>query len=232
MASEGKKLQAARAQLDKTKINTLVDAVSFLKTASNRKFDETLEVAIALGVDPKQSDQMVRGVVSMPNGTGKVIRVACFAKGKKADDAREAGADIVGDEDLAEQVKAGNINFDFCIATPDMMALVGQLGRVLGPKGLMPNPKLGSVTNDVKQAVKAAKGGQVEFRTEKAGIVHAGVGKLSFAPDALVENVKALVSAVVKAKPSGSKGTYLKAVTISSTMGPGISLDVSKVLDA
>lgn len=229
---KGKRLRAIEGQLEKTTVDSLEKAVSFLKDNSKTKFAETLEVVVKLGVDPAQSDQQVRNVVSLPHGTGKQVRVAVFAKGKKADEARQAGAEIVGDDDLAEQVKSGNIDFDYCIATPDMMAVVGQLGRVLGPKGLMPNPKLGSVTNDVKQAVQAAKGGQVEFRTEKAGIVHAGVGKLSFAADALVENVKAFMAAVVKAKPAGAKGAYVKGVTISSTMGPGIKLEVSKLLEA
>ena len=205
----------------------LEEAVEIVKSASFAKFDETIDVAIKLGVDPRHSDQMVRGMVSMPNGTGRSVRVAVFAKDAKAKEAQDAGADIVGLEDLVESINNGAINFDVCIATPDMMAMVGRVAKVLGPKGLMPNPKLGTVTVNVAEAVKLAKAGQVEFRTEKAGIVHAGVAKKSFDNKAIVENIKALVSAVVKAKPAASKGTYLRAVYLSSTMGPSVELNVA-----
>ena len=201
-----------------------------IKTGATAKFDETIEVAMNLGIDPRQSDQNVRGVVQLPHGTGKSLRVAVFAKGDKAKLAKDAGADVVGDADLAEKVQAGQIDFDRCIATPDMMAVVGRLGKVLGPRGLMPNPKLGTVTNDIAEAVKAAKGGQVEFRAEKAGLVHAGVGKASFTKEALIDNVKAFVGAVAKAKPSGAKGSYIKKVSLSSTMGPGVKLEIASVL--
>ncbi|WP_041921870.1 50S ribosomal protein L1 [Hyphomicrobium denitrificans] len=205
------------------------EAVKILKDRAKAKFDETIEVAVNLGVDPKHADQMVRGVCNLPNGSGRTARVAVFAKGAKADEAKAAGADIVGAEDLVEIVSKGTINFDRCIATPDMMGLVGRLGKVLGPRGLMPNPRVGTVTMDVTTAVKGAKGGSVEFRVEKAGIVHAGVGKASFSQEALVQNIKAFVDAVVKAKPTGSKGTYLKKVSVSSTMGPGLKLDTATV---
>ena len=228
---KGKRLKALHENLDQKKVYSLKEAVVVLKDVSKVKFDETLELAMNLGVVPKHSDQMVRGVISLPNGTGKSIRVAVFAKDDKAEEAKAAGADVVGSDDLAEQVKAGKIDFEHCIATPDMMPLVGQLGRVLGPKGLMPNPKLGSVTPNVAEAVKLAKSGQVEFRTEKAGVIHAGLGKLSFTADKLSENVKVFIDAVNKAKPSGVKGTYIKSLTLSSTMGPGLLLEISELLD-
>jgi large subunit ribosomal protein L1 len=202
-----------------------------VKERAKAKFDETIEVAINLGVDPRHADQMVRGVVTLPNGTGRTQRVAVFARGPKAEEAKAAGADVVGAEDLVEKVQGGNIDFDRCIATPDMMPLVGRLGKVLGPRGLMPNPKIGTVTMDVTNAVKGAKGGSVEFRVEKAGIIHAGVGKASFAADKLVENVKALADAVAKAKPTGSKGTYIKRVSVSSTMGPGLKIEPSTLFN-
>ena len=203
--------------------------MKIIKSRAKAKFDETIEVAVNLGVDPKHADQMVRGVCNLPNGSGRTARVAVFAKGAKAEEAKAAGADIVGAEDLVEIVSKGTINFDRCIATPDMMGLVGRLGKVLGPRGLMPNPRVGTVTMDVTSAVKGAKGGSVEFRVEKAGIVHAGVGKASFTAEALVQNIKAFVDAVIKAKPTGSKGTYLKKVSLSSTMGPGLKLDTASV---
>jgi large subunit ribosomal protein L1 len=226
----GKRGKKAREGLDRNAFYNVETAVELIKKGATAKFDETVEVAMNLGIDPRQADQTVRGVVQLPHGTGKRLRVAVFAKGDKAQLAREAGADIVGDSDLAEKVQAGQIEFDRCIATPDMMAVVGRLGKVLGPRGLMPNPKLGTVTSDVAEAVKAAKGGQVEFRAEKAGLVHAGVGKASFSKDALVANVKAFVGAVAKAKPSGTKGSYIKKVSLSSTMGPGVKLEVSSIL--
>ena len=229
MAKTGKRVVAGRKGLDSTRAYPLNDAVKLLKERSTAKFDETIEVAINLGVDPRHADQMVRGVVSLPNGTGRSARVAVFAKGAKAEEAKRAGADIVGAEDLAEQVQKGDINFDRCIATPDMMGVVGRLGKVLGPRGLMPNPKVGTVTMDVTQAVKDAKGGAVEFRVEKAGIVHAGVGKASFEDRAIAENVRALIDSVVRAKPSGAKGHYLKKISISSTMGPGIKITLDSV---
>ena len=229
MAKTGKRVVAAREGIDSTKAYSLDDAVKLLKQRATAKFDETVEVAINLGVDPRHADQMVRGVVSLPNGTGRSARVAVFAKGPKAEEAKRAGADIVGAEDLAEQVQKGDINFDRCIATPDMMGIVGRLGKVLGPRGLMPNPKVGTVTMDVTQAVKDAKGGAVEFRVEKAGIVHAGVGKASFEDRAIAENVRALIDSVVRAKPSGAKGHYLKKISISSTMGPGIKIALDSV---
>ncbi|MEQ8165545.1 MAG: 50S ribosomal protein L1 [Alphaproteobacteria bacterium] len=225
MAGKGKRLTNAYEGIDRDATYGLDDAIRMIKAAAKSKFDETIEVALNLGVDPRHSDQAVRGMISLPNGTGKSVRVAVFAQGAKAEEAKAAGADIVGADDLAEQVQKGEINFDRVIATPDMMVTVGKLGKVLGPRGLMPNPKLGTVTPDVTKAVKAAKGGQVEFRAEKAGIIHAGVGKASFDEKALKENVRALVQAVTKAKPSGAKGTYLKKVSISSTMGPGIGID-------
>ena len=225
MAQAGKRMKSAREMIERESFYPAEEAVKLIKQNANTKFDETVEVAVNLGVDPRHADQMVRGVVSLPNGTGKSVRVAVFAQGAKAEEAKAAGADIVGADDLAEQVQKGEINFDRVIATPDMMVTVGKLGKVLGPRGLMPNPKLGTVTPDVTKAVKAAKGGQVEFRAEKAGIIHAGVGKASFDEKALKENVRALVQAVTKAKPSGAKGTYLKKVSISSTMGPGIGID-------
>ncbi len=230
MASKGKRLKAALASVDRTKLYPLGEAVRVLKATPKAKFDETVEIALNLGVDPRHADQMVRGTVNLPHGTGKTLRVAVFAKGDKADEARAAGADLVGDQDLADKVQAGQIEFDRCIATPDMMPLVGRLGRILGPRGLMPNPKLGTVTANVTEAVTAAKGGQVQFRVEKAGILHAGVGKASFPDDRLVENIRALVDAVNRAKPTGAKGTYLKRAAISSTMGPGLKLEVGSLV--
>ena len=229
MAKLAKKKAAARAAFEGKANLTVDEAVKLVKGAASAKFDETIEIAMNLGVDAKQTDQMVRGVVTLPNGSGRSARVAVFAKGPKAEEAKKAGADVVGAEDLFEQVNAGNINFDRCIATPDMMGLVGRLGKVLGPRGLMPNPRVGTVTMDVTGAVKGAKGGSVEFRVEKAGIIHAGVGKASFTEAALVENIKAFVDAVVKAKPQGSKGTYVKKVSLSSTMGPGLKIDTTTV---
>ena len=227
MAKIGKRLSAAREGIDRKKLYPVADAVAMIKERAKAKFDETVEVAINLGVDPRHADQMVRGVVNLPNGTGKTVRVAVFARGLKADEAKAAGADIVGAEDLVEQIQGGTIDFDRCFATPDMMPLVGRLGKVLGPRGLMPNPKVGTVSLDVAGAVKASKGGAVEFRVEKAGIIHAGVGKVSFTTEQLLENVRALVDAVQKAKPTGAKGTYLQRVAVSSTMGPGVKVDVS-----
>ena len=218
--------------LDREKLHGIDEAIGLVKANATAKFDETIEVALNLGVDPRHADQMVRGVVTLPKGTGKTVRVGVFAKGAKADEAREAGADVVGAEDLMEIVQGGKIDFDRCIATPDMMGVVGRLGKVLGPKGLMPNPKLGTVTMDVAAAVKAAKGGQVEYRVEKAGIIHSGIGKASFAAEDLRANFDALVDAVVKAKPSGAKGKYVRKVAISSTMGAGIKVDVAEVASA
>lgn len=229
MARTGKRLTKAYEGVDRDSAYALEEAVKLIKGCSSVKFDETVEIALNLGVDPRHADQNVRGVVSLPHGTGKSVRVAVFAKGDKADEARAAGADLVGAEDLAEQIQAGKIDFERCIATPDMMPVVGRLGRILGPRGMMPNPKLGSVTNDVAAAIKATKGGQVEFRVEKAGIIHAGVGKASFDEAALVENVKAFIGAISRAKPSGAKGTYIKRVSLSSTMGPGLKIDVASV---
>ncbi|MDP7668942.1 MAG: 50S ribosomal protein L1 [Rhodospirillales bacterium] len=229
MAKKGKRLAAVAETVDRSKSLDLSDAVKVIKDCPITKFDETVEVAVNLGVDPRHADQMVRGMVSLPNGTGKSTRVAVFAKGDKAAEAETAGADLVGAEDLAERVQAGEIAFDRCIATPDMMAVVGRLGKILGPRGLMPNPKMGTVTMNIAEAVQAAKGGQIEFRVEKAGIVHAGVGKLSFSEEALVENVSAFVDAIVKAKPSGAKGTYVKRIGLSSTMGPGVKVSIASV---
>lgn len=225
MAKTGKRLLAAREAIDRKKLYAIEEAVKLVKDRSTAKFDETVEVAINLGVDPRHADQMVRGVVQLPNGSGRTVRVAVFAKGDKADEAKAAGADIVGAEDLLEIVQGGTIDFDRCIATPDMMPLVGRLGKVLGPRGLMPNPRVGTVTPNVAQAVKDAKGGAIEFRTEKTGIIHAGIGKASFSDDAILANVKALVDALNKAKPSGAKGTYVKKISLSSTMGPGFRVD-------
>jgi len=225
----GKRFKAAEKGIDRNKFYSVEEAVKLVKERAKAKFDETIEMAFNLGIDPKHADQNVRGVISLPNGTGKNVRVAVFAKGEKAEAAKKAGADIVGADDLAEKVQAGQMDFDRVIASPDMMVTVGKLGKVLGPRGLMPNPKLGTVTNDVAEAVKAAKGGQVEYRAQKEGIVHAGVGKASFTEQALVENVKALFNAVNRAKPAGAKGTYLKKVSISSTMGPGLKLDVASM---
>lgn len=229
MAKEGKRLKEARKSIDANKAYSLEEAVKLVKGGAKTKFDETVDVVMNLGVDPKHSDQMVRGVIDMPNGLGKTIRVAVFAKGDKAEAAKAAGADLVGAEDLADLIQKGEMNFDRCIATPDMMAVVGRIGKILGPRGLMPNPKLGTVTPDVAKAVKTAKSGSVEFKVEKAGIVHAGIGKASFKPEALVENIRALIGAVQKAKPAGSKGTYIKKVSISSTMGPGVKIDLTEL---
>jgi large subunit ribosomal protein L1 len=224
-----RRYRAMATDHEPTRSCSVVQAVGIVKKNAKAKFDETIEVALNLGVDPKHADQMVRGVCLLPNGSGRTARVAVFARGAKAEEAKAAGADVVGAEELVEQVQGGNINFDRCIATPDMMGLVGRLGKVLGPRGLMPNPRVGTVTMDVATAVKGAKGGSVEFRVEKAGIIHAGVGKASFADQALVENIKAFVDAVVKAKPTGAKGTYLKRVSITSTMGPGVKVEPSTV---
>lgn len=222
-----KRLAAAYASFDRAKAYALPDAIELVKQNAKAKFDETVEMTMNLGIDPRHADQMVRGLVNLPNGTGKTVRVGVFARGAKAEEATAAGADVVGAEDLAEKIQAGQIEFDRCIATPDMMALVGRLGKVLGPRGLMPNPRLGTVTMDVKGAVQAAKGGQVEFRAEKAGIIHAGIGKASFPPDKLLENARALADAIIKAKPSGAKGNYLQKAAVSSTMGPGIRVDIT-----
>jgi large subunit ribosomal protein L1 len=229
MAKLAKRVAKSREGVDPNKSYALAEAIEMLKDRSKVKFDETVEVALNLGVDPRHADQMVRGVVNLPNGTGRTVRVAVFAKGAKADEARAAGADIVGAEDLVETVQKGTIEFDRCIATPDMMPLVGRLGKVLGPRGMMPNPKVGTVTMDVAAAVKASKGGAVEFRVEKAGIVHAGVGKVSFETAALEENVRALADAVNKAKPSGAKGVYMRKMSVSSTMGPGVKVDLASL---
>jgi large subunit ribosomal protein L1 len=229
MAREGKRIVAAKEGIDRKKLYELSEALKLVKERAKAKFDETVEMAFNLGVDPRHADQMVRGVVNLPNGTGKSVRVAVFARGDKAEEAKKAGADIVGAEDLVAEVQAGNINFDRVIATPDMMPLVGRLGKILGPRNLMPNPKVGTVTPDVTGAVKGAKGGAVEFRVEKAGILHAGVGKVSFSDDALLEKIKAFADAVQKAKPAGAKGTYVKRVSISSTMGPGVHIDPATV---
>jgi large subunit ribosomal protein L1 len=228
----GKRLRNAYEAIDRTAFYPVDQAVKMIKERATSKFDETIEIAMNLGIDPRHADQNVRGTVLLPNGTGKSLKVAVFARGDRAAQAKAAGADIVGAEDLAEKVQAGQIEFDRCIATPDMMAVVGRLGKVLGPRGLMPNPKLGTVTNDIAEAVKAAKGGQVEFRAEKAGIVHAGVGKASFSEAALLENVKAFIGAIQRAKPSGAKGTYIRKASLSSTMGPGLKLDMTSVSGA
>lgn len=231
MAKNGKRMRKAWEGIDREKVYMLDEAVSALKSATNHvKFDETIEIAMNLGVDPKHADQNVRGAVTLPHGTGKSVRVAVFAKGDKADEAKAAGADVVGAEDLAEKVEGGEIDFERVIATPDMMPVVGKLGKVLGPKGLMPNPKVGTVTQDVAKAVEDAKGGQVQFRAEKAGIIHAGVGKASFDEASIAANVKAFVGAINQAKPSGAKGTYIKKVSITSTMGPSLQLDVSDLV--
>ncbi len=228
--AQGKRMKAAMEKVDRTKVYNLEDAVKLIKENANAKFDETVEIAMNLGVDPRHADQMVRGVCELPKGSGRTLRVAVFAKDAKADEAKEAGADIVGAEELVEEVQKGNINFDRCIATPDMMPLVGRLGKVLGPRGMMPNPKVGTVTPNIAEAVKSAKGGAVEFRVEKAGIVQAGVGKASFSEGDLVENIRAFVTAVSKAKPSGAKGTFFKQVALSSTMGPGVKIELSSAL--
>jgi len=230
MAKVGKRFTAAKAAFGEKFNVTVEEAAALVKANATAKFDETIEIAMVLGVDPRHADQMVRGVVTMPSGTGKSMRVAVFARDAKADEAKAAGADIVGAEDLMESIQAGNIDFDRCIATPDMMPIVGRLGKVLGPRNLMPNPRVGTVTMDVKAAVEAAKGGEVQFRAEKAGVVHAGIGKASFDEAAIAANIKAFVAAVQKARPSGAKGTYMKKISLSSTMGPGVSIDVSKAV--
>src|SRR5579885_2579431 len=226
----GKRMKAARNGLDPAKAYPLTEAVKLVKERAKAKFDETIEIAMNLGVDPKHADQMVRGVVNLPNGSGRTVRVGVFARGAKADEAKAAGADVVGAEDLVEKVSKGEINFDRCIATPDMMPLVGRLGKVLGPRGIMPNPKVGTVSMDVTNAVKAAKGGAVEFRVEKAGIVQAGVGKASFSEDAIAQNVRALADAVQKSRPQGAKGSFINRVAISSTMGPGVKVEPGSLL--
>src|SRR5579871_6218380 len=225
--AKDKRLSKAYEAVDRGKTYALTDAIKLVKQNAKAKFDETIEMSMNLGIDPRHADQMVRGLTSLPNGTGKTVRVGVFARGPKAEEAQAAGADVVGAEDLAEKIQAGEIDFDRCIATPDMMALVGRLGKILGPRGLMPNPRLGTVTMDVKGAVQAAKGGQVEFRAEKAGIVHAGVGKASFTEEQILENARAFADAIVKAKPTGAKGTYLQKVALSSTMGPGVRVDIA-----
>ncbi len=227
MAKTGKRYAAAKAAFEGKSEVSVEEAVALVKSNATAKFDETVDIVFALGVDPRHADQMVRGVVALPNGTGKTVRVAVFARGDKADEAKAAGADIVGAEDLMESIQQGNLDFDRCIATPDMMPIVGRLGKILGPRNLMPNPRVGTVTMDVKAAVEAAKGGEVQFKAEKAGVVHAGIGKVSFDEAKLVENVKAIVAAVNKAKPTGAKGTYMKKIALSSTMGPGVTLDVA-----
>lgn len=230
MAKMGKRARAAREGIDRNKYYPIDEAVKLIKASANAKFDETIEVALNLGVDPRHSDQMVRGVCQLPNGSGRNVRVAVFAKGEKADQAKAAGADLVGAEDLAKKVEGGEIDFDRCIATPDMMSVVGKLGKILGPRGMMPNPKVGTVTNDVEEAIRGAKGGAVEFRVEKAGIIQAGVGKASFSEEQIIGNVKALYKAVQKAKPDGSKGTYIKKFALSSTMGPGLKIELSTLM--
>ena len=230
MAHIGKRVVSAREGIDRTKLYPLDQAVAMVKDRANAKFDETVEVAMNLGVDPRHADQMVRGVCNLPNGSGRVLRVAVFARGAKAEEAKKAGADIVGAEELVDIVSKGTIEFDRCIATPDMMPLVGRLGKVLGPRGLMPNPKVGTVTMDLTTAVAASKGGSVEFRVEKAGIVHAAVGKVSFSAEKLAENIKAFADSVAKAKPAGAKGTYIQRVAISSTMGPGVKIEPNTVM--
>ncbi|WP_299930534.1 50S ribosomal protein L1 [uncultured Pelagimonas sp.] len=232
MAKLGKRTTAAREAFAGKENLTVEEAVTLIKANANAKFDETIEIAMALGVDPRHADQMVRGVIGLPNGTGKTVRVAVFARGPKAEEAQAAGADIVGAEDLMESIQGGTIDFDRCIATPDMMPIVGRLGKVLGPRNLMPNPKVGTVTMDVAQAVKDSKGGQVQFKAEKAGVVHAGVGKASFDEAKLVENIRAFIGAVAAAKPSGSKGTYMKKIALSSTMGPGVTVDVNNAVES
>jgi large subunit ribosomal protein L1 len=232
MTQHGKRTQKTREGVDRMKLYSIDEAIKMVKERANAKFDETIEVAMNLGVDPRHSDQMVRGVVNLPNGSGRSVRVGVFARGAKADEAKAAGADVVGAEDLVEKVQAGNIDFDRCIATPDLMPLVGRLGKVLGPRGMMPNPKVGTVTMDVATAVKGAKGGSVEFRVEKAGIVQAGIGKASFTADKLVQNIKAFADAVQKSKPPGAKGTYIERVAVSSTMGPGVKVEPSSLFVA
>ena len=232
MAKKGKRLLQAREDVDQGKAYDLAEAVKMLKERATARFDETVEIALNLGVDPRHADQMVRGVVELPHGTGKTLRVAVFARGEKAEEAQQSGADVVGAEDLAKRIEEGQMDFDRCIATPDVMAIVGRLGKILGPRGLMPNPKLGTVTQDIGAAVAAAKRGQIQFRAEKAGILHAGIGKASFSHDQLVENVRAFVGAVSRAKPSGVKGTFLKKVALTSTMGCGIRVEVASVVGA
>jgi large subunit ribosomal protein L1 len=229
MAKQTKKQKALAEAIDRERLYPVDEAIETLKANAKAKFDETVELSLNLGIDPRHADQMVRGLTNLPNGTGKTVRVGVFARGPKADEATAAGADVVGAEDLAEKIQAGEINFDRCVATPDMMGIVGRLGKILGPRGLMPNPRLGTVTMDVKGAVSAAKGGQVEFRAEKAGIIHAGIGKVSFDEDKLLENARALADAVQKARPTGAKGTYMKGAAVSSTMGPGIKVEVSSI---
>jgi large subunit ribosomal protein L1 len=229
MSKPGKRFRAAAETVEQDKLYGIEEAVKLVKGGAKAKFDETIEVAMNLGVDPRHADQMVRGVCQLPNGSGRKLRVGVFAKGDKAEEAKKAGADVVGAEDLVEQVQKGVIEFDRCIATPDMMPLVGRLGKVLGPRGLMPNPKVGTVTADVAAAVAAAKGGAVEFRVEKAGVIHAGVGKASFTEQALVENIRAFAEAVIKAKPSGAKGTFVKRIAVTSTMGPGVKVEPASV---
>ncbi|MCZ6744981.1 MAG: 50S ribosomal protein L1 [Alphaproteobacteria bacterium] len=232
MGKVGKRLKGAYEAIDREAVYDVAEAVKIVKEQAQAKFDETVEISVNLGIDPRHADQMVRGVVSLPNGTGKSVRVAVFAKGDKAKEAADAGADLVGAEDLAEKVNKGEIDFDRCIATPDMMGVVGRLGKILGPRGLMPNPKLGTVTAEIAKTVQAVKGGQVEFRAEKAGIVHAGIGKASFTEQALVENVRAFYDVIVRNKPSGAKGTYVKKVSISSTMGAGLKLEIASLSGA
>ncbi len=227
--AHNKRLAAAAQTVDRNKNYALAEAITLAKANATAKFDETIELSMNLGIDPRHADQMVRGLVGLPNGTGKTLRVGVFARGAKADEARAAGADVVGAEDLGEKIQAGEIEFDRCIATPDMMALVGRLGKILGPRGLMPNPRLGTVTMDVKGAITAAKAGQVEFRAEKAGIVHAGIGKASFSEEKLLENARAFADAIIKARPAGAKGTYVQKVAVSSSMGPGVRVDVSSL---
>jgi large subunit ribosomal protein L1 len=227
--AQGKRLREAYKHIDRTRAYKLDEAVAVLKASAKAKFDETVEMAMNLGIDPRHADQMVRGLIGLPHGTGKTLRVGVFARGPKAEEAIAAGADVVGAEDLAEKVQAGEINFDRCIAAPDMMGLVGRLGKILGPRGLMPNPRLGTVTMDLKGAISAAKAGQVEFRAEKAGIVHAGIGKASFPAEKLVENAKAFADAIIKAKPAGAKGTYVEKASLSTTMGPGVRVDVASL---
>ncbi|MBL4786455.1 MAG: 50S ribosomal protein L1 [Cohaesibacteraceae bacterium] len=232
MAKSGKRYLKAAEGINRDTAYAIADVVKMIKNGSKAKFDETVEISMNLGVDPRHADQMVRGVCQLPNGTGKNVRVAVFARGDKADEAKAAGADVVGAEDLVEAVQSGKIDFERCIATPDMMPLVGRLGKVLGPRGMMPNPRVGTVTPDVGEAVKAAKGGAVEFRAEKAGIVHAGFGKASFTEEALIENAKAFVGAVMKARPSGVKGSYMNRISVSSTMGPGIKVEIASIVEA
>ena len=227
--AHGKRLREAYKHIDRTRAYKLDEAVAVVKASAKAKFDETVEMAMNLGIDPRHADQMVRGLIGLPHGTGRTLRVGVFARGPKAEEATAAGADVVGAEDLAEKVQAGEINFDRCIATPDMMGLVGRLGKILGPRGLMPNPRLGTVTMDLKGAIGAAKAGQVEFRAEKAGIVHAGIGKASFPAENLVENAKAFADAIIKAKPAGAKGTYVEKASLSTTMGPGVRVDVASL---